>query len=179
MSIPFTGEIRMYGFAFAPMGWAFCDGEIMTISQNDALFSLLGTTFGGDGRTNFGLPDLRGRAPAGVGTGAGLNAVSWGQQRGQETVKLTESQIPNHTHNVQANPANADATTPSNTVLARAKSGIGSPTDAPFYSPLANEVDMATGAVTPTGGGQSHFNMQPSLVINFCIALVGDYPSQS
>ncbi len=179
MSDPFTGEIRMVGFNFPPRSWAFCDGQLLAISQNTALFSLFGTTFGGDGRTSFGLPDLRGRVPIHVGTGAGLNPVSWGQRKGVETVSLTVDQIPSHTHNVQANSADADSLTPSNTMLARAKSGVSGGNDVPFYRPLDTVVNMATGAVTNTGGSQSHYNWQPSLVISFCVCLYGIYPSRN
>mgnify|MGYP005725409331 CR=1 FL=1 len=185
MVTPYIGEIRMAGFTFAPTGWAKCDGTIMNVTANEALFSLLGSTFGGDGRTTFGLPDLKGRLAVGVGQGTGLSNITWGQQGGTENETISSvSQLASHTHNVQANSAAADSTDPNNTVLARAQLGIGSGNDAPFYHSFDTEVNMQAGAVTSTGGNSGggvspHNNMQPFLVTNFIIALTGIMPTQT
>ena len=167
MSEPFLAEIRMVGFNFAPRGWAFCDGQILPISQNTALFSLLGTNYGGDGRVNFALPDLRGRAPTHPGGGIRL-----GQRFGAETHTLTEAEIPNHTHGVRASSEPTDAPIPTGNTW-----GV---TSQPFYGPAAG-LAMADGAVgaDPDGTGQAHENCQPSLALNFCIALNGLFPSRS
>ena len=185
---PFIGQIQPFGFNFAPRGWAFCDGQLLPISQNTALFSLLGTTFGGDGRTTFGLPDLRGRVACHVGTGAGLSPMSWGERSGVEAVTLTTNQMPAHAHSAttelsltgKCNTGEGDSEDPVGNLPATAEEG------AP-YSTGSADGDMDGGAVQGTatttvnnyGDGQAHSNMQPYLGIYHCIALVGLYPSRS
>ncbi len=176
MSEPFIGEIRMFAGTFAPRGWALCDGQLLAISQNDALFSLLGTTYGGDGRTTFGLPDLRGRVPvhAGSGTGPGLSARPLGQKAGSETVTLTTQQIPSHAHTpVKASTEPADDSNPAGKALAATSY------DVYITNPTVGLTDLAAGAVTSVGGSQPHDNAQPFLCVNFIIALVGIYPSRN
>ncbi|GAB4308498.1 MAG: tail fiber protein [Phototrophicales bacterium] len=162
MSEPFLAEIRIIGFNFAPRGWAFCDGQILPISQNQSLYSLLGTTYGGDGRTNFALPDLRGRVPVHPD-----NQIQLGQHGGEETHTLSVTELPEHNHQFIASNSTGSATVPANNLLA-----ISS--DLP-YQPPNTPVTMAN-MVQNTGGGQSHNNMQPYLVLNFCIALQGLFP---
>ena len=172
MAEPFLAEIRMMGFNFAPRGWAQCNGQIMPINQNQSLYSLLGTTYGGDGRTSFALPDLRGRAPIHEGTGDG-SSHSLGGRGGSETVALTLSQIPAHGHTVYASTANASSNKPANRVWGRAAQNQYRAYEA------NNAVDMRAGVIQGAGAGQGHENMQPSLAINFCIALQGLFPSRS
>tara|TARA_A100001391_G_scaffold71050_1_gene45374 strand:+ start:9438 stop:9953 length:516 start_codon:yes stop_codon:yes gene_type:complete len=171
MSEPFLAEIRMVGFNFAPRGWAFCNGQILPINQNQALYALLGTTYGGDGRVSFALPDLCGRAPVHPGTAAGDNIVQ-GDKFGAETHTLVEAEIPNHTHGVRASSEPTNAPIPTGNTW-----GV---TSEPFYGPAAG-LAMADGAVGigSGGGGQAHENCQPSLALNFCIALQGLFPSMS
>ena len=174
---PFIGTVIMFAGNFAPRGWAFCDGQLLSISSNSALFSILGTTYGGDGRTTFGLPDLRGRAPVHAGSGPGLTTRSLGTKSGAEAVTLTEAQIASHNHNMGV--ANAIGTTdaPAGNVLARPRvAGADPPVNA--YTTPQNE-QLKADAITMTGGGQSHANMPPFLVINFIIALVGIFPSRN
>jgi microcystin-dependent protein len=163
MGEPFLAEIRMFGFNFPPRNWAWCDGQILPINQNQSLYSLLGTTYGGDGRTSFGLPDLRGRAPVHVGDG-----FTRGQKTGEERHTLQTSEMPNHTHTAQASSDNADAPVPNGFVLAAANNLYHDPT-----SLLAIHSQTI-----PNVGGQSHDNMQPYLVIAFAIALQGLFPSR-
>ena len=170
MSEPFLGEIRMVGFNFAPHGWAMCNGQLLPISQNTALFSLLGTTYGGDGKTSFALPDLRGRAPIHTGQGAGLTVRDLGAAPGAETITLTSAQMPPHTHTLEANPANASTKHPAGAVLAADKT---------YSGPASPPVAMSPAAIATTGGGGAHDNLQPSLTLNFIIALQGIFPSQS
>ena len=169
MSEPFVGEIRMFAGTFAPMGWAFCDGQLLAISQNDALFSLLGTTYGGDGRTTFGLPDLRGRFPMHQGSGHPM-----GQKSGEEKVSLTTGQLPSHAHTLRCNAGRADATTPVNNALAASASG-----DRQYAGQFSTTAEMHTSAVASIGGSQAHNNVPPFLGVNFIIALFGIYPSRS
>ena len=177
MSEPFIAEIRIFAGNFAPRGWAFCDGQLLPISNNTALFSLIGTTYGGDGRTTTALPNLQGRAPMHPGRGPGLTARRLGEKVGVETVTLNEAQIPAHRHTARAttDPASRGATAPTNT-SSLARSGGG---DAYQSDTSANLVDLASETLSATGGGQSHTNMQPYLTLNFIIALVGLYPSRS
>jgi microcystin-dependent protein len=170
MSEPFLGEIRMFAGTFAPRGWAFCDGQILPISSNSALFALLGTTYGGDGRTTFALPDLSGRAPMHPGNGPGLTFRTLGQKGGTETVTLNVSELPTHTHQMSAINATGNSDVPDNNSLAQAGYQADSTT---------NLVNMHAVAITNTGGGQGHDNMAPSLGINFIIALEGVFPSRS
>lgn len=166
MSQPFIGEIRMFGGNFAPVGWAFCDGQLMPISENDALFTLIGTTFGGDGENTFAMPDLRGRLPMHQGNGYVL-----GQMGGVESVTLTTNQIPAHTHAAQANSAIGSQSTPANGVWAAA------PTSR--YSSSAPNLAMKNSLVAPAGGSQPHENMMPFLTVSFIISLFGIFPSQN
>lgn len=172
MSEPFVGEIRMFAGNFAPRGWAFCDGQLLAVSQNDALFSLLGTIYGGDGRTTFGLPDLRGRIPIHAGTGPGLSPRRLGAKLGSEKVTLTVNQLPSHTHVIQASNDVANELTPADT---RTPAQAGT---ADLYQSAAPVVNMSTAAVSTLGGSRSHTNLMPFLCINFIIALFGIYPSR-
>jgi len=175
MSEPFIAEIRIFAGNFAPRGWAFCDGQLLPVSQNTALFSLIGTTYGGDGRTTTALPDLQGRAPMHPGRGPGLTSRKLGEKIGSETVTLTEAQIPLHNHTASANSSTANSGGPDNTkTLGRSRSG-----DIYQTNTTANLIDMSSQAVSTTGGGQFHENNQPFLVMNFIIALQGLYPSRS
>lgn len=171
MSEPFVGEIRMFAGNFAPRGWAFCDGQLLATSQNDALFSLLGTIYGGDGHTTFGLPDMRGRVPVHAGAGPGLTTRQPGQRFGTEKETLGVAQIPSHTHQLHASSNIAGRTSPQNNLL-------GKSTNADLYTGDAPDGVMAGTAVNNTGGSQSHSNLQPYLCLNFIIALVGIYPSR-
>lgn len=171
MSEPFLAEVRMVGFNFAPRGWAFCDGQILPINQNQSLYSLLGTTYGGDGRTSFALPDLRGRTPIHVGASNGT-PHTLGQKSGEETHILSLNETPAHNHGVQVSTAAADSPTPSGTVLAQAEMIYHNPTGVP-------KTTMNNATLTNAGGGQAHDNMQPYLAVNFCIALRGLFPSRN
>lgn len=172
MSEPFLAEVRMVGFNFAPRGWAFCDGQILPINQNQSLYSLLGTTYGGDGRTSFALPDLRGRAPIHVGRSNGGESHQLGQKSGEEGHTLGVNEIPGHDHRLRASSADANDSTPGGNVLARS-------TVPEAYREATNLGDMRSGTVANTGGGQAHENMQPYLALNFCIALRGLFPSRN
>lgn len=172
MSEPFIAEIRIFGFNFAPRGWAFCNGQFLPISQNTALFALLGTTYGGDGRTTFALPDLQSRAPMHRGSGPGLTPRSLGESAGADRVTLTPSQMPLHGHLMRTNSGNADSQSASGTFLA---TEIG---PAQMYAP-AGAANMAGDAIGVSGGGQAHPNLQPFLAMNFCIALQGIFPSRN
>lgn len=175
MSEPFVAEIRIFAGNFAPRGWAFCDGQLLPISENTALFSLIGTTYGGDGRTTTALPNLQGRAPMHPGRGPGLTARRLGEKVGVETVTLTEAQIPSHSHTARASTSTAAPGGPTNT-SSLAQTGGG---DAYQSNTTANLVDLASQTLATTGGSQPHDNVQPYLTLNFIIALVGLYPSRS
>ena len=166
MSEPFLAEIRMVGFNFAPRGWAFCDGQLLSINQNQALFSLLGTTYGGDGRTTFGLPDLRGRVPIHTSSSHPL-----GQKSGEEIHTLSVPEIPNHSHQIPVTSETANANAPTNNTLA------DSAPHEIYHVPDSNVVQLQAGA--PVGGSQAHENMQPYIAVNFCIALQGLFPSRN
>lgn len=166
MSEPFLAEVRIVGFNFAPRGWAFCDGQILPINQNQSLYSLLGTTYGGDGRTSFALPDLRGRTPIHVD-----GAHREGQKSGEETHTLAVNEMPQHTHQLKASSTNADSPIAANNVLARNLNET--------YVAPANLDAMHSGSILNVGGGQAHDNMQPYLALNFCIALQGLFPSRN
>ncbi|MEM7049394.1 MAG: tail fiber protein [Acidobacteriota bacterium] len=172
MSEPFLAEVRMVGFNFAPRGWAFCDGQILPINQNQSLYSLLGTTYGGDGRTSFGLPDMRGRVPMHVGRSNGGGDHREGQKSGEETHTLSGAEMPQHDHVLQVTNNNGTTDQPNGRVLARA---VG----ATIYGEFGSQVAMATGTVANVGGGQAHDNMQPYLAVNFVIALQGLFPSRN
>ncbi|MQY09985.1 hypothetical protein SRB5_00890 [Streptomyces sp. RB5] len=165
---PFLGEIRMAGFNFAPVGWALCNGQLLSINQNTALFSLLGTTYGGNGTTDFALPDLRGRVPMHPGQGPGLSSHDLGEAGGTETVTLTTGELPPHTHALTGVNSRQDT----NRVPGAAPANGG------YYSTEAPTAAMHPGAVQPTGGGQPHPNVQPYLCVNFIIALSGIFPSR-
>jgi microcystin-dependent protein len=171
MASPFIGEIMMFGGNFAPRNWAFCDGQILSIAQNTALFSLLGTTYGGDGRTTFALPDLRGRIPIHVGAGPGLSGRSWGQKGGQESVTLTTQQLPSHQHTQRGTDSEATSADPTDGLAAKAQNIT--------YNSTGSPVDMNAASSGNTGGSQPHNNMQPYLCVNFVIALLGVFPSRN
>jgi microcystin-dependent protein len=173
MSEPFLAEVRIVGFNFAPRGWAFCDGQILPISQNQSLYSLVGTTYGGDGRTSFALPDLRGRAPIHVGRSNGGAHHSLGQKSGEETHTLAAAEMPQHRHRVSASQDNNTSATPTGHSWARARERTYGAFDA------AQAVAMASNTLQNVGGGQAHENMQPYLALNFCIALQGLFPSRN
>lgn len=171
---PFIGAICMFGFNFAPKGWATCDGQLIQIQQNTALFSLIGTTFGGNGVQTFALPDFRGRVPVHQGQSNFGTVYTMGEAAGSETVTLTVSQMPLHNHMVNANSAAGDTGAPAGAIFAN--SGA---TDREYLSTgVANE-QMSPNIVSPNGGNQPHDNMQPFLTVNFCIALYGIFPSRN
>jgi microcystin-dependent protein len=171
VSEPFVGEIRMFGFNFPPQGWALCDGQLLSISQNAALFSLLGTTYGGDGESTFALPDLRSRVPVSQGQGDGLSSYAEGQAGGTETVTLAAAQMPAHTHAVSASSSPAASERPAGRVLAR------SPDHSYIPEPDTDTV-MNAKMIGAAGNSQPHDNIQPYLVLNFCIALQGVFPAR-
>ena len=171
MADPFVAEIRMFAGNFAPRGWAFCNGQVLQISQNTALFSLLGTTYGGDGRTTFGLPNLQGRAPMHPGQGPGLSMHVLGEMGGEAAVQVDRLSMPSHTHNLMASGSPASGRDPTNNPLARSGGG-----NAYQSNVNQNVVNMAGQAVGPTGGSQPHNNMQPYLGLTFIIALQGIFP---
>jgi microcystin-dependent protein len=170
---PYLGEIRMFGGNFAPLGWAFCNGQLLPIAQYDALFSLLGTTYGGDGQTTFGLPDLRGRAPMHAGQGPGLTNHPLGEASGSETVTLTATTMAAHTHVPVASSSPGTSSHPTNSVWAASSTG-----DKQYSTGTANTT-MNPATVGAAGGSQPHENRQPLLAINFIIALEGIYPPRN
>jgi microcystin-dependent protein len=172
MAEPFYAEVRIWALNFAPRGWAFCNGQILPISQNTALFSIVGTTFGGDGRTTFGLPNLQGRAAMHPGNGPGLTPRRWGEKAGAETHTLSQAELPAHNHQMKCQSGNANTQNPSGAYLAT-ELGPATP-----YSNGGTNAQMAASALGSTGGNQAHNNMQPFLALNFCIALTGIYPSR-
>jgi microcystin-dependent protein len=172
MSEPFVAEIRIFAGNFAPRSWAFCDGQLLPVAQNTALFSLIGTTYGGDGRSTTALPDLQGRAPMHPGRGPGLTSRRLGQRGGSETVTLTEAQMPNHNHTLIASEEDGDSSVPSGNYLGNGTMMYVPGSDTP-------NVNMANAALPSSGGSQAHNNMMPFLTMNFIIALVGLYPSRS
>jgi len=169
MSDPFLGEIRMFAGTFAPRGWALCDGQLMAISQNAALFSLVGTYYGGDGRTTFALPDLRGRFPMHRG-----NTHSQGQKSGSETVTLNTNHLPAHSHSLRYDADRADVTSPVGNSLAASAAG-----DRQYAGSSSPNPGMHSNSIAPNGGSQAHDNMPPFLCIHFIIALMGVYPSRT
>lgn len=164
MTEPFISEIRLMSFVFAPKGWALCNGQLMPINQNQALFSLLGTYFGGNGTTNFALPDLRGRTPIHVGNGHTL-----GERGGEQAHTLSITELPTHTHVLNAASSEGNQADPANNILARTNNN--------FYGPPVGLTSLSPGMVGNVGGSQAHLNMQPFLTLSFCIALQGIFPS--
>ena len=169
MADPFVAEIRIFGFNFPPKGWAFCDGQLLPISQNTALFSLLGTFYGGDGKSNFALPNLQGSAPLDQGQGPGLSDYFLGQSGGSEFVTLLESEIPAHSHSFSVTEEAGNENNPG---------GHAPGAGVAMYATPSNLVTMAPQALSPAGASQPHNNMQPYLVLNFCIALQGVFPQR-
>lgn len=180
MADPFVAEIRIFPFNFAPKGWAFCDGQILPLSQNTALFSLLGTTYGGDGKSNFALPNLQGRAPMHPGQGQGLSLHDLGEEGGSQAVTLLQTEIPVHTHQVSANAAPADSSGPSvsGQTMTWGNAGVGNPN---AYAPYAANTMTQMGPMSNAIAGSSlpHNNMMLSLTLNFCIALQGVFPPRT
>ncbi|WP_395620732.1 phage tail protein [Dokdonella sp.] len=171
MADPFVAEIRIFPFNFAPQGWAWCDGQLLPLSQNTALFSLLGTTYGGNGKSNFALPNLQGRAPMHPGQGPGLSLHDLGETGGAETVTLLESEIPSHTHTMQASSDDGDLKAPSsNRSLARSIGGFA------YQSNTSSLQPMSAQTLAPAGGDQPHNNLMPYLTFYFNIALQGVFP---
>ena len=173
MTEPYIGEIRMVGFNFAPRGWALCDGQLLQVSSYDALFSLLGTTWGGDGRQTFGLPDLRGRVGIHQGSGAGLSPRPLGQKPGVETVTLAGNQVPVHNHQINAAQGAGDSELPAGRMWATSETQ-----EVLYRQQTPPDQEMNASVVRPNVGGQHHDNMMPYLCVNFVIALVGVYPSR-
>ena len=173
MAIPFVAEIRIFPFNFAPTGWAFCDGQLLPISQNTALFSLLGTTYGGDGKSNFALPNLQGCAPMHPGQGPGLSLHDLGETGGTETVTLLESEMPAHAHAIEASESDGIERIPTGQLFATGI-GIG------YYAPSGGgTTQLNPNALPAAGGNQPHNNLMPYLTLNFCIALQGVFPPRS
>lgn len=171
MSTPYVGEIRMFGGNFAPAGWLLCQGQVVSIAENETLFNLIGTTYGGDGQETFAIPNLSSRVPVHMGQGPGLQNYTIGEAAGVEQVTLTTQQIPNHTHPLVGSTAVGSAPGPSGNILA--SSSIVTP-----YNPIETPASlMAANSIAPTGGSQPHENTQPFLCINFIISLFGIYPS--
>ena len=168
MAEPFLGEVRLFGFGFAPKNWALCNGQLMPVNQYQALFSLLATTYGGDGRTTFGLPNMQGRVPVHVGRGFNQGAIG-----GEAGHVLTTNEIPPHSHQAYATSNVAPTTSPSPTVM------LAQSTAANLYAPATSTAGMAANAIASVGGSQPHDNQQPYLAINFCIALWGIFPSRN
>lgn len=172
---PFVAEIRIFPFNFAPKGWAVCAGQLLPLSQNTALFSLLGTTYGGDGKSNFALPDMQGNAPMHPGQGPGLSLHDLGETGGSETVSLLESEIPSHSHGLQLLNSDFGTLNGPDPLRSLARSG-----NATAYKPTpAPLVQMAPQSLAPAGGDQPHNNMQPYLTLRFCIALQGVFPPRT
>ncbi|CAN5802567.1 tail fiber protein [soil metagenome] len=184
MSNPFLGEIRMFAGVFAPRGWTFCNGQLMAISENDALYTLIGTTYGGDGQTTFGIPDLRGRVPLSQGQGPGLSSYVIGQKAGTESVTLTLLQTPSHTHSLNATSANGNVAVPNNQTLPASPDAPTPHTTASLYveatpnAVVQNTMDPTS--ISPSGGSnQPHENRMPVLAFSFIIALEGVFPSRN
>ncbi|HEX6125007.1 MAG TPA: tail fiber protein [Pyrinomonadaceae bacterium] len=179
MSEPFIGQIMLVGFNFQPRGWAFCNGQILSIAQNTALFSLLGTTYGGNGQTTFALPDLRGRVPIHPGQGPGLPNVSLGEVSGSTTHTMIITEMPAHNHLLRANANNANDSLPANAYPAAAVIPTDGNKSVSAYSTATDNTTMNPGVVSPTGGSQPFSIMQPYLGLNFVIALEGIFPSRN
>lgn len=173
MGEPFVGEIRMFGGNFAPAGWAFCQGQLMAIAENDTLFTLIGTTYGGDGQSTFGIPDLQGRAPMHAGQGPGISQTyQLGEKAGVETVTLTTNQLPIHNHSFLASISAPSSTDPTNQVIAQSS-------QIHMFTEDVTNKQMNPNALTQVGGSQPHENIQPYLCISFIISLFGVFPTQN
>lgn len=172
MADPFVAEIRIFPFNFAPRGWAFCDGQLLPLSQNTALFALLGTTYGGNGQSNFALPNMQGDAPMHPGQGPGLSLHDLGETGGSETVTLLQSEMPSHSHSVSASLADGTSQTAAGEKLATGV-GIGQ------YASAASLIQLSPAGLAAAGGGQPHNNMMPYLTLNFCIAMQGVFPPRT
>jgi microcystin-dependent protein len=172
MSSPYIGEIRMFAGNFAPAGWALCQGQLMPISENDTLFNVIGTTYGGDGQETFGLPDLQGRIPIHMGQGAGLQNHNIGDKFGAESVTLSAQQLPTHSHALLA-------TTGSGTTTSATGNLVSASPDNQIYTQDVGSVALASNSVSPVGGSQPHDNMQPYLCVNYIISLFGVFPTQN
>jgi microcystin-dependent protein len=170
---PFLGQITLVGFTFAPVGWAFCNGQLLAIDQNPALFQLIGTIYGGDGQTTFALPDLRSRIPLHQGQGNGTSNYTIGQIGGSENMTLTSGQVPSHTHQAQCFTGGSNSGSPVNALWAQASN------DQPFKSGTPGAANMAPGAIGPAGGNQPHANLMAYQALNYIIALQGIFPSQN
>ena len=173
MSSPFMGEVRVFAGTFAPQQWALCDGQILPIAQNDALFALLGTTYGGDGVSSFALPEARGRIPVGLGSGPGLSARTLGDKFGTETVTLTSANMPAHTHTVNVSDTAASQAAPANNLIGKARHYL------PSTATPTNTGVLNTLAISTVGGNQPHENMMPYLCMSFIICLQGLFPSRN
>ncbi|PTS93327.1 phage tail protein [Flavobacterium sp. HMWF030] len=169
---PFVAEIRIFPFNFAPRNWALCNGQLMPLSQNTAIFSILGTYYGGDGVRNFALPDMQGNAPMHPGQGPGLSQHDLGEQSGSQTVTLIQSEIPQHTHQLMASTLNSQSISPTNNSLGR-----GNPLR--VYTTTGSDAQMSVNTIAAAGGNLPHNNMMPYLTMNFCIALQGVFPPRS
>jgi microcystin-dependent protein len=179
MSDQYVGQIQAFGFNFNPQGWFQCNGQLLAISQYQALFALIGTTYGGNGTTTFGLPDLRGRTPIHMGQGPGLSNYNLGQASGTETVTLQINQLPFHNHQITANSGNGSLPPPTNNFLATAPPARGAATGPDLYNTAATaNTTLNTAAISFQGGSQPHPNLKPFLTVNFCIAWVGVFPSR-
>lgn len=175
MASPFVAEIRIFPFNFPPKGWAFCNGQILPLSQNTALFSLLGTTYGGDGKSNFALPNLQGSAVLAPGQGPGLSLYDLGETGGEQTVTLLQTQLPTHSHNTNCASTDGAQPSPQNNVWG----DVGGRNVKVYATAAGTPVAMNLTAIGPTGGSQPHNNMPPYLGLNFCIALQGVFPSRN
>jgi microcystin-dependent protein len=175
MPVGFVGEIIIFGGSFAPNGWAFCNGQLLSIAQNPTLFNLIGTTFGGDGQNTFALPDMQSRIPIHQGQAAGLSPYTIGQRAGAETVTLGTTQMPPHSHSLGEATANGNSKTPAGATIPANVSG----TNTNVYSAAATDSTMAANIIGSGGGGQSHNNIQPYLTLNYVISLFGVFPSQN
>jgi len=181
MSSPFVAEIRIFACNFPPVGWAFCNGQLMSISQNTALFSLLGTTYGGDGRSTFGLPDLQGNAPMQPGQGPGLSLHDLGEMSGSDTVTLLDTENPSHSHLLAGDTANANSASPAGNVYKFGRFFVSPNPAGPVapYSTQAPDTSLNPAAIGIAGGSQPHNNLMPYLTLNFCIALQGIFPARN
>lgn len=180
MSEPFIGQITVFPYSFAPKGWADCAGQLLPIAQNTALFSLLGTYYGGDGRVTFALPDLRGRVPIGIGQNPGGSDYSIGEMTGVETVTLTTATMPQHTHSMNATQNQGTVNTPAGNVTASVVQGDFTGSNQGFvYNPGTPNTSLQPASIGISGGSQAHNNVQPSLALRYCIAMVGIFPPRS